>query len=1630
MKKFNLWMAIFSLFFLFISAACSDDGSTDKREGKDIIVDEDSDDTGTSGLSGDIKDEDAPDGSGGGDSEVTVDLNPDDDQIGDPIPGNPKCYTPCKSDFVKSDGSFIKCSSEKLMKGCFFGTKCVNGTCINPETPFRNGGTEQGTCEEESDCPDYQTCIGGRCYSNCEKESDCDDSSKCHRKVCRTKCDVNSDSCEKKLYCATTDGNNGVCMPLTQSADIDEGAGGTFKIDKNLISVSNVKTEASFKIFNKSSIGREFIIKKTKHSYKDSDGIHTVKTGAMKWILIGEAGSESDQNEFSVFIEAGENISIGIKDTGTNELGRWNGVVSVTNDKMGSKDVNISFAAVPEGQWIGKMQYFANFGDKDLFEYGDGDKNGWFYNKNDFGTKLTKVGNAFIQKWGNFRNGKISYDEISAAIVSMTTGSWNWKSTRDICPEGKACFLYDNSKGYIIFTSDETKQPVPSGLSELPFGINLKKGTTDKQFVGRVDTGTALHYFGNPAVSLEYEDNPADGGCSVSANGGDCLIYLKNFDFTAFVGGRYKTDDNPGSCPADQFKHFRIPWLVEGFTKGTYAQESNRYRYECRQKTTPLDTADAKNIDINTNVASANPVPDGKYRKRKISLIDGVLVNQEIIYIIFRESFDSFLGNDEEGFSSYGLITLKRSSTTLKEEDYLGSSVEPLSNLNRDLLKSTCSSDILSKMDYQEINESNAQEAMLTLIDGIAAVDDDFLITGEKAYYLCKDTGLFNGAKYNGEVVPCQDGSEVEYFILDNDYPLDEHKCNDSFKVGEHGKIETRGSCDSILKEMQDKGIRRNPIWRCKDENKVYCDTNRNDLLAEKKFYQESTNSPSFIPIAASIANGFKYKIRFASRSGKNIGFAPEICENESDMVPYCYNPDKIEEVESRTDCVVHIYDNYYDDLDAPAKEKIINFLKSSFAYSENGGKIYDGYEKLNSELLIMMGDEQYTRAFASRFDLAGSNIKTFEGTLFEPDGFDLSGGAGFELYSLYKAAQYYQAALDRFYTISQVIWKSLTGDLGSNFITQESVVTYFSKLIRASAQKSRVWSEVSKKYQSFNRPDLARLVVERAYTATYLESVIISQLMLKTIKVVPTTKRDQIRKSIDDAQLLFKAALLDMRDVYDNISDDITFLGFAPEYIPFPALDKGDTNAFDKLFASAEKKVDFARIKEQEALADNRSYETDAASFQSELVKVKNNYENELAALCGTMKGEDGKIYPAIPKYAHLNKKAKLIGNPCGFAGNGQIHEAMGEMELELYTYKTAKDGIDDYLELINIEVDRHNSFCKTNQELADYVHGKDIAQNTLNASIAAAQGALNTADRVYEWGKTTSELAKCSIIAGVAAGGDCPAAGVSVATYNGCFLAYATTAVVLEASIAGMEIAKNVVEMDTNKWVTEKECDFDKIESNSKIKEIELERQDAVIETMKIAYRLALTGSKIEKLRNRAKRVMVQQEESEQLLINVEAAKNDPNVRIYKNDAIINADRTFQSALRAAYKATKVYEYYTSQSYAKLSNLFLIRMISYGDYNLENYMFELEAAFEEFEEEYGNPDTRLAIISLRDDIMNIPRINDDGAALSESERTVLFRRQLQSTSVIDNNGYINIPFNTGLTELSPLPETTKSST
>jgi hypothetical protein len=163
------------------------------------------------------------------------------------------------------------------------------------------------------------------------------------------------------------------------------------------------------------------------------------------------------------------------------------------------------------------------------------------------------------------------------------------------------------------------------------------------------------------------------------------------------------------------------------------------------------------------------------------------------------------------------------------------------------------------------------------------------------------------------------------------------------------------------------------------------------------------------------------------------------------------------------------------------------------------------------------------------------------------------------------------------------------------------------------------------------------------------------------------------------------------------------------------------------------------------------------------------------------------------------------------------------------------------------------------------------------------------------------------------------------------------------------------------------------------------------------------------------------VVEDDSTQLAVNVEAARSDPNVRVYRNIAVIEADRTFNDAVQNAYRATRVFEYFSSQTYAKLGDLFA-RMVSSGDHTLEAYLAGLGAAYTEFQQKFGQADTRVVTLSLKDDLLAIPKLGAQGQALSIGDRNELFHQKLKSPDLLDGNGYLTIPFSTTLAAVSPL--------
>ncbi len=1389
------------------------------------------------------------------------------------------------------------------------------------------------------------------------------------------------------------------------------------------------------------------------------------------WLKMGPVGLESVAETIQVEIPPHDSVKLSVTNAGGTSAVRWTGALDIVHPRLNGGRVELTFDTKPDGQWTGTAHYFADFGTSNVETWaalpnptpGGGEAG----TKNDVSV-VNNVGNALIQRWTAFRRGKITFKEFQAVLTATETESWRNPELVAKCGKSAVCYpTSETTSGIATYSDNAQTAPVPTAIVSHPMAINVRVlDGNPTTMTGRIESATAMHYAGNPGIAIAFSGAVASCPTTLPTA---CLNFVTALEADVDVGGRYTSHGVSGACAqlggADALR--ALPWLVPGFERATSVEPSTGsvYRHECEEAAFPYPTtgvpAEQKQAlrSQNRNLARANPIPDGRVRHRELRVLDGAMINQSQLFVLFKERFDSFLGEDDpDGFSAYGYMVLQRQNVTVDLKDGNGNQVPDFFEGTQYTGKSSfdqpkgvldvgCPAELVSSymnglksppaQYYPQNAAATAPQLARLLVEGtVDAVPISPAVEAVHTY--CQDTKKFDAGR-TAENVPCPAGSEVLYFTVDatnKTQPVRDHPCQDT---GDCRQVLEKWLGTPFLKQLR-------PAWKCTDASKAYCDDNRSDLTAGKTFFQALNSDKLKAPLRAEIDSAFRYTTRFRNRQGQGIGFAPSVCVPDSDEIPYCYDPAVIEATRERTDCLVHLWKTHWSELDAVCwsgsgagcervSERLTKVLAENFSSTkETAEQSFDlaksrgGFERLYSELLIMMGDESYTRSFASRFDLAGASTAGFEGTSFEDQGINLSGITGFEMVTLYQAVQYYQEALDRFYALSPTIWSALPKPpnftpKASNFVTADMVVTYFDRLVRASTQKTRAMNEIAKRYQQLDRNDLARRVIERAYNAAYLESVVMARMMLRIITVSKLEYVDQIKRAIRDAQLRFRTALLDMRNVYANIQDNVNYFGVPADFIPFPTVDAKETtfaNAFEQMMIRLKAKLSLAKEREDVAIQSKRTFDTDAAEFQSELVSIRNTHENQLTDICGTFTALDGVVYPAIAKYAHLSPGTAVTGDPCGLMGTGQIHEEIAQADLLGKDFQRLTVELDNVTEEADIQIKLGLAQCKAIGDFKDQVISISGKKTTLNKEIQENELAMKLAQMGVDLAQALAGFSQVNCGPDNLVG--CAAAGV---VYTGLGIAMAGN--VVAQGLLQNEVNKRTLELasldvDQVTFELDKECQIASAQTGASAATVLLQIPVKRIELLRSAYELQLQASKILQLRNKAKRLQAQEEEASQLAIATQAAKNDPNIRIYKNDAIINADVAFEAALTEAWRTTLVLEYYTSQSYAGREKLFLTRMVSRGDTNLEDYVANLQNAFYDFEDFFGLPESRVIRLSLKDDILQVPWQDTNGQALSDAERTERLRTALRDPARLDPNGYLVFPFTTEIKKLSPL--------
>ncbi|MBT9554957.1 MAG: hypothetical protein IV100_02960 [Myxococcales bacterium] len=1186
----------------------------------------------------------------------------------------------------------------------------------------------------------------------------------------------------------------------------------------------------------------------------------------------------------------------------------------------------------------------------------------------------------------------------------------------------------------------------------------------DQDYQGRILTAGTMHYAGDPELQqFSVASPPGALGCT----GTGCLNAITALSANIDVGGWYITSATDSGCQLavdnnlapGAFVQRKVPWLLADFVEGTSLQNDVRYRFECRNSLMPYGP-DSGVRERNLSLAQSNPIPDGRTLRRQLKLLDGVVADSSTIIVFFEESFPSFLGDADAPTSAYGYMLLSKED---QPNHAVTKALEaPVVAAQSRLLASDvqCSRAILDQIygtgTNQTLTSDNAQAIALGVLKGATppgGVLMESLDPGadRQVAYFCEDTQRFNGGAldyaHTGRTAEvCPAGSKVAFFYVDvatglepaKDCPTnapsgDKAKCVEEWLARQECQKASPATCGAVFDAWRtpvSSGKRLaagrfeltlNPAWRCTDTALTLCDhPDRRDLRLLKTFLVVSSGTfkpgqSVFPPLNGQIADAFRYRTKFKNRFGTGLAFTPTECGQASSSVPYCYAASEIEEVRQRIDCAAAVFNQHNGVLSTQTRSDLKTYLREIFSFSDKAQ--VDGFEKLYAELLVMLGQDAVVRAAASRFDLAESATKTFEGSKFEPDGIDLAGLNGFELYNLYQSTQYFQLALDRLFRLSRTIYGGVSASQADAIIDYGTAAHLLPKLVLASTEKARAWQSISKLYVDFNRPDLARSVLERAYTSSYLESAILGRLFERLIVAAPDSQLAQLNKIAGESFSRYLQAMLDMREAYAKISDNRTLFGFEPDYIPFPALDPGQ-NAFEVLLSRTKEKMQLALIKEQAALNSQKSYDTDQVAFQNELTDIENTYDAQLEELCGSFKGADGKIYPATKRYAHLDSWAQQLGDPCGKMGSGAIFDGIQVVSRSYSAVRSAKHALEANIAAIARARADEKALCNVERSMASYQVKTANDKLTLQTMLSVASDVLDIATRTKDDSQKYASMAKCSIGLSTDCGG--AIAGLTImATANAAEQVARGYLTVVE-SLA--ELQMHEINNSTILQSAEFSCQKGRVSTDSEIRRLMFEQPELVAGVTRAIRETEHARSQLAEVQRKAERVFAEQEEKSAMRIDFEAAKNNPNVRIYKNDDILNAERTFDDAVREAYRLTKVYEYYTSTSYAHLGKLFFVRMIAHGTPSLENYLDDLEDAYFDFGETYGNPDLRVEVVSVRDDILKIPRLGAAGKVFSQAERVEEFRKRLADPTRLDELGYLTLPFTVPLVQLSPL--------
>ncbi|MCB9641443.1 MAG: hypothetical protein H6727_21285, partial [Myxococcales bacterium] len=454
------------------------------------------------------------------------------------IPKSPKCYSACEGDVKTKDGQLKVCHPQyKLVDDCPAGQTCSEGSCLSSEQIKQNDSKAYPYCNDDSNCPSWQACVQGRCYSTCRSTSECPNGFQCFSYVCRRECNVRTNACDNQSTCHTQGSDSGVCTPKSNNYQPNTPAktvAGNFTITYRSLSLTRINAAQNIVLTNNSANEVDFSISRSSDTLSSAKPLSWLKFDLCK--TYGDDGKSctafegrpTAQDPFTVpKVAAGKLAIVRVSggDGKPQDSKAYDGILKVQTTQLGTQEFNVSYRESLDGQWKGTMVAFGNFEDTNIDKFPASDT-----------LDLRTLKNSFLRRWLNFKRREIDRDQFFAMLHSVREGTWQYKKVADDCrkaystqaSEDVLCYPYASSKGYEILSYSQREAPPPSGASELSFAINLKQ-SNDTLLEGRIETSQTLQYAGNPQIQIKLAEAVAT----------KTLVPLSAMSATIDIGGRF-----------------------------------------------------------------------------------------------------------------------------------------------------------------------------------------------------------------------------------------------------------------------------------------------------------------------------------------------------------------------------------------------------------------------------------------------------------------------------------------------------------------------------------------------------------------------------------------------------------------------------------------------------------------------------------------------------------------------------------------------------------------------------------------------------------------------------------------------------------------------------------------------------------------------------------------------------------------------------------------------------------------------------------------------------------------------------------------------------------------------------------